>query len=258
MASCADLAGSSRDGRAVLLREPNELRALFRRQPPPDVEEGDRGSDRAGAELAEAGHAAIVADRRRLSLERGRGRAASNLTHLSGAFSSLEWESGRRQATIAREGHGQTREEGNAGRDTFAICASHQGPFGAEGTKFGPRPADADRPVSGRRSVSRTTRCSRPRSRPARRRRWTASGRTSSPQVPRGLFSGPARRRRKTSRPSRSRNQVLGRRSRAGLRLARLRPRRRCAPPRQVFQGPALPALRVSAFRVRDIVDAAA
>jgi hypothetical protein len=103
-ARLAEILGRFRDGRAVLLREPNELRALLRRQPPPDVEEGDRGSDRAGAELAEAGHDAIVADRRRRSVEGGRGRTPSNLKRLSGAFSSLEWESGLRQATIARRG----------------------------------------------------------------------------------------------------------------------------------------------------------
>ena len=73
---------------------------------------------------------------------------------------------------------------------------------------------------------SRTTRCSRPRSRPVSRRRWTASSRPSSRTAPRPSCPGPAKRPWKWLPRSLRRVdrglRLLGRRSRPRLRLGRL------------------------------------
>ena len=70
---------------------------------------------------------------------------------------------------------------------------------------------------------SRTTRCSRPRSRPASRRRWTASSRTSSHTRPRRALPVARRGDRGERRaPTRSKTRLLDGRSRSRLRLGRL------------------------------------
>ena len=68
----------------------------------------------------------------------------------------------------------------HAGRDAFRLCARNPGTSRAQAPQLRARPEHAPRQVRDRRIPSRTTRSSRPRSRRASRRRWTAR----SPSLP--------------------------------------------------------------------------
>jgi hypothetical protein len=74
--SAAELHRFLRDGRAVLSCELDELRALLRRQPAPEVVERERRSDRGGAEFGQTRHARMVADTAGFRSRRCRGRCS--------------------------------------------------------------------------------------------------------------------------------------------------------------------------------------